>query len=110
MVAAGIAGLVRASGTGAQCGRVAILLSIAEHDGLGLPPLCTEDGTQIARRWSRHGLTLVAFEPATTDGIAATGSSWAKRLGTGDGRGPGHTGRPVWRLDLRRAGNLASGQ
>ena len=41
----------------------------------------------IARRWSGHGLTLTCFEPATAEAIAATGSTWGRRLTAGSRRG-----------------------
>jgi 16S rRNA (adenine(1408)-N(1))-methyltransferase len=102
----GIAGLVR------DGGRVDALVSITERDGLGLAPLRAEDGPRIAGRWASHGLTLVAFEPATAEEIAATGSTWARRLGAAESGGPlGTRGRrraerPVWHLALRRGCDL----
>ena len=109
--AAGIARLVRTGGS------LEAFVSITERDGLGLPRLCLEDGPSIARRWACHGLKLVIFEPASPEQIAATGSTWARRLGAGRGRRAGRrapesgdTRRPTWRLVLRREGDLAEGR
>ena len=106
--AAGIARLVRAGG------RVKALVSITERDGLDMPPLCPEDRAGVAGRWACHGLVLEEFVPATPAEIAASCSTWARRLDAGrsrgaDGRAPGrtHTARPTWRLVLRREGELA---
>lgn len=94
--AAGIAGLV------APGGAVRILLSIDPRDRLSLPIL--DDGTvDLAVRWQRHGLTLTAVGPADAGAIAASGSSWARRLRAG-------RDRTVRRIELVRpslAGDLA---
>ncbi|HEX5825404.1 MAG TPA: hypothetical protein VFY18_13180 [Candidatus Limnocylindrales bacterium] len=109
--AAGIARLVRAGG------RVEVLASATERDGQGVPPLRAEDGPAIARRWACRGLALTTFEPASAPQIAASGSTWARRLGASGGRGradgpsdAGAIGRPTWRLVLRRDGRLALGR
>jgi 16S rRNA (adenine(1408)-N(1))-methyltransferase len=105
--AAGIARLMRPGG------RVEAFVSITERDGLGLPPLCAQDGALIAGRWARHGLTLEGFAPATADDIATSGSTWARRLDADGahrtGRRPSESGlpqRPTWRLVLRQDGDL----
>jgi 16S rRNA (adenine(1408)-N(1))-methyltransferase len=90
---AGIAALVALGGT------VRILVSIDPRDGLDLPALDASSGEDLARRWRAHGLTLSAFGPAESATIAATGSSWARRLGTGRGAGRDRT---VWQIDLVR--------
>ena len=106
--AAGVARLVRAGG------RVEAMVSITERDGLGLQPLCLEDRARIAVRWACHGLVLEEFAPAPPGQIAATGSTWARRLDASGarsaGRRPDKTAlapRPTWRLLLRREGDLA---
>lgn len=59
----------------------------------GVPPLppCHE----LAAAYSRHGLDLVEARPATAEEVAASRSSWAKRLRAG-------RDRPVTLLRLRR--------
>ena len=87
--AAGIAGLV------APGGRVRSLLSIDPRDRLALPALDATDGPVLAERWRGYGLRLASFGPADPAILAASGSSWARRLGAG-------RGRTVWQLDLDR--------
>ena len=89
LASAGLAGLVRPGGL------ARILLSVDPRDSLPLEPLTGADGRPIAARWAVHGLDLLAFRQATTDEIAASGSSWARRLGA-------DRDREVWRLDLAR--------
>jgi 16S rRNA (adenine(1408)-N(1))-methyltransferase len=85
--AAGIAALAAPRGT------VRVLVSIDPRDRLAVPPIDAADASDLARRWQRHGLSLTALEPAEAAIIAATGSSWARRLAAG-------RDRDVWRLDL----------
>jgi 16S rRNA (adenine(1408)-N(1))-methyltransferase len=87
--ACGIAGLL------APRGMLRALVSIDPRDRLAIPALDGDDAGDLATRWTRHGLTLTALEPAGLDEIASSGSSWARRLAAG-------RDRPVWRLDLRR--------
>jgi 16S rRNA (adenine(1408)-N(1))-methyltransferase len=102
--AAGITRLMRPGG------RADAFVSITERDGLGLPSFRAEDGPRIAERWASHGMTLAALEAATGEEIAATGSTWARRLGAGGARWLAESERPVWRLALRRGGDLAHGR
>ena len=95
-VASGIARLLRPGG------RVEAVVSVTERDGLGVPPLRAADCASLASRWAGHGLDLLAFEPATSAEVDATGSSWARRLRAG-------RDRPVWRLSLGRGRRLAAG-
>jgi 16S rRNA (adenine(1408)-N(1))-methyltransferase len=87
--ACGIAGLL------APRAMLRALVSIDPRDRLAIPALDGDDAGELATRWTRHGLTLTALEPAGLDEIASSGSSWARRLAAG-------RDRPVWRLDLRR--------
>ena len=87
--AAGIAALVRPDG------RIVAYVSITDRDGLGLPAV-DADVDAFAERWSRHGLVLDRVAGSTRDEVAASGSSWARRLAT-------DPGRPVWRIELSRA-------
>lgn len=85
---AGIAALL------APDGRATVVLSVDPRDRLTLPPDALDERA-LARRWSRHGLTLCAFGPADRPIFDATGSSWAKRLRAG-------RDRAAWVLKLRR--------
>jgi 16S rRNA (adenine(1408)-N(1))-methyltransferase len=87
--AAGIAGLV------APGGRVRALVSTDPRDRLDLPAPADTPAAELAARWCRHGLQLAAWRPATESEIAATGSSWARRLRAG-------RDRSVWQLELVR--------
>jgi 16S rRNA (adenine(1408)-N(1))-methyltransferase len=92
--AGGIASLL------APGGHVRALVSITDRDTAtsALRPLTTEDRDDLARRWSAFGLQLTTFAEASPAEVAASGSTWAKRLGA-VGRA---TERPVWRIELRR--------
>ena len=80
-------------------GTATAFLSIEDSDGLaGLPSLDAPNACEELReRWSQHGLVVCDLRPATAQEIAATGSTWAKRLGAG-------RERAAWRLELREAG------
>ena len=97
--ACGIAGLL------APGGSVHALISVAERDvrGTDLRPLTPADRRAIAARWAAYGLTVDAFDIVTPEDVAATGSTWGRRLLSGRG---GEVDRVVWRLDLRRIGLL----
>jgi SAM-dependent methyltransferase len=85
--AAGIASLV------AVGGHVGSLISVVDGDRLDLPTLGPDVAGALAERWSYHGLTLSTFRPATLEEVAASGSSWARRVAVG-------RRRPVWRIEL----------
>ena len=71
------------------------LVSVTARDGLGLVAM-DEPGAaaELADRWANHGLDLVSLCPATEADVAATRSSWARRLGVG-------RARPAWSIVLR---------
>jgi 16S rRNA (adenine(1408)-N(1))-methyltransferase len=74
-------------------GAVEALVSVVPSDGIpGIPALCVDHEPAIRAAWAAAGLELSAFEPADPALIAASGSSWARRLRAGG------TDRPVWRL------------
>ena len=77
-------------------GRVTALVAPAPRDRLAGLPTAADllDGAApaLAGRWSVHGLTVGTLRAATTAEVAASGSSWAKRLGP----------RQVARFTLRR--------
>jgi 16S rRNA (adenine(1408)-N(1))-methyltransferase len=70
--------------------RVEVLLSVVPRDGM--PPVPPQHELEAA--YARHGLELVEVRAATPEDIAASGSSWAKRLRAG-------AARPVTRLTMR---------
>ncbi|HEV8488222.1 MAG TPA: class I SAM-dependent methyltransferase [Candidatus Limnocylindrales bacterium] len=78
-------------------GRVEMLVSVTPRDGVaGLPCLEAETIHGVAARYAELGLCMVEALPATANQIAASGSTWAKRLlATG-------SDRDFWRLVLRR--------
>jgi 16S rRNA (adenine(1408)-N(1))-methyltransferase len=92
------AGLVRIAGPGAG---VTVLVSITDRErALGLPALEPALAGPLAERYAAHGLTLVEWRPAIPDDIAASRSSWAKRLGAG-------ARRDAWLLRLVAPGGPA---
>jgi 16S rRNA (adenine(1408)-N(1))-methyltransferase len=89
-ILAGLAGLLR---PGAE---TTALLSVTPHDrSAGLPALEDTLGPELDRRYAREGLRLLDWRPATRDEVAASHSTWAKRLAAGDAR-------PVWLLRAAR--------
>lgn len=86
--AGGLASLVR------QTGRVIVTTSITERDQLDLPSLDDPaERRRLAERWRAFGLEVAEIRCATMDEVAATRSTWARRLGAG-------RSRPVWRFEL----------
>jgi 16S rRNA (adenine(1408)-N(1))-methyltransferase len=83
-----LAGVARLMAPGAEG---VVLLSVVARDGM--PPV--PDWTPLALAYESHGLELVEMRPATPEEVAASGSSWAKRLRAG-------RDRPVTLLRLRR--------
>jgi 16S rRNA (adenine(1408)-N(1))-methyltransferase len=68
-----------------------LLVSVVPRDGVPEIPA----PQRLAAGFARHGLTLIEARPATPAEVAATRSSWAKRLRAG-------SARPVTLLRLRR--------
>ena len=67
-------------------------MSVVPRDGVpAIPPAAA-----LAAAYARHGLRLLDARPARADEVAASGSSWAKRLRAG-------RERPVSLLRLRAA-------
>jgi 16S rRNA (adenine(1408)-N(1))-methyltransferase len=81
-----LAGIARLLAPGAQA---TALVSVVPRDGV--PPVPPPD--ELAVAYARHGLTLLEARPATRAEVAASGSSWAKRLRAA-------TARPVTLLRL----------
>jgi hypothetical protein len=77
----------------APCGRVEVLVSVVAADRVdGLETLDADAGAWIAAAWRSIGFEVVSMRPASPADLAATRSSWARRLGR----------RPVWRLEFER--------
>jgi 16S rRNA (adenine(1408)-N(1))-methyltransferase len=92
----GIASLLAPRGTATA------IVSIEDRDRLDLPRLDAADACEALReRWATRGLTVCDLRPTTADEIAATVSTWARRLRAG-------RERPAWRLELRRAGESSA--
>jgi 16S rRNA (adenine(1408)-N(1))-methyltransferase len=88
----GVAALV------APAGRVEVLASVIPSDGIdGIATLDASYKPRIRDAWAAAGLDLRSMRPATSAEVAASGSSWARRLDTT------RAARPVWRLDLCRS-------
>jgi 16S rRNA (adenine(1408)-N(1))-methyltransferase len=85
-----LAGVARLMTPGAEG---VVLVSVVPRDGM--PPVPA--WASLAAAYEGHGLELVEMRPATPEEVAASGSSWAKRLRAG-------RERPVTLLRLRRAG------
>jgi 16S rRNA (adenine(1408)-N(1))-methyltransferase len=93
-VAGAIARLVKVDGS------VTMLLSVAERDGIAEIPCLDEAAIRdVARRQAGRGLELVSARDATAEDLAATRSSWARRLGS-------DPQRPVWLLELTRRASV----
>ena len=94
-----LAGLAQMLAPGAEA---TALVSVLPRDGVPAIPAAEA----LARDCARHGLELAALRPATAAEIAASGSSWAKRLRAGRERsGDERTARgsrPVTLLRVRR--------
>lgn len=60
------------------------LVSVVPRDGV--PPVPAPEA--LAAAYARHGLSLVDARPATPAEVAASGSSWARRLRAGTGARP----------------------
>jgi 16S rRNA (adenine(1408)-N(1))-methyltransferase len=91
--ATALGGLASLLGPG---GTLEVLASVVPSDGVA-SLACLDGSAEPAIRcaWSVAGLELVEMRPSTAEEVAASGSSWARRLGAD---------RPVWRLVGRRLG------
>jgi 16S rRNA (adenine(1408)-N(1))-methyltransferase len=77
-------------------GRIEVLASVVPSDRLdGLECLDATHAAAITAGWAAVGLRLTAMHPAEPADVAASGSSWSRRLGLD---------RPVWRIDGVRTG------
>ena len=103
-------------------GRLEVLASVVPSDGVaGLACLDLNTEPAICRAWSVVGLELTTMRLATPEDLAASGSTWARRLGAArghraaDGRDAGRdagraTGdvRPVWRVEGVRSASIGT--
>lgn len=94
-VVAGVASLV------APGGLVRSIVSTTACDGRDLPVLDASLVGVIADAWARHGMTLETFRPATAAELAATHSTWARRLGLAANAAVPDARQP-WLIELRR--------
>ena len=85
-----LAGVAQLLAPGAEA---TALVSVVARDGV--PPVPPPDA--LATAYARHGLRLAEHRPATPEEVAASGSSWAKRLRAGS------AARPVTLLRFRGA-------
>lgn len=90
-VLAGVARLLAPDALGS------VLLSVVPRDGIAeAPPL-----RRLVAEYARHGLSVVESRPATAEEVAASHSTWAKRLRAA-------TTRPVTLLRVQSAGSATA--
>ena len=95
-VAAGLAALVGARGT------LELLLAPAARDHLdGIPIETAALAAAAAEAFAPFGLRVVVARPATDAEVAASGSTWARRLGAGRGSGAAERAPTLIRLVRR---------
>ena len=74
-----LAGIAALAAPGAS---ITALVSVVPRDGVpAIPP-----AGELAAAYATHGLRLIDARPATASEVAASGSSWAKRLRAGKTR------------------------
>jgi 16S rRNA (adenine(1408)-N(1))-methyltransferase len=86
-----LAGLARVMRPGAT---LSVLLSATDRDHGAGGPVGQETLAGLAAPYGRHGLALTGVRPATPADVAASRSTWGKRLGAG-------ARRPAWLLEAR---------
>jgi 16S rRNA (adenine(1408)-N(1))-methyltransferase len=87
-----LAGLVRVMCPGAT---LSVLLSLTDRDhGAGAGPVGEATLATLAAPYGRHGLAVTRVRPATPADVAASHSTWGRRLGAG-------ARRPAWLLEAR---------
>lgn len=86
------AALARVTKPGAA---VDAFFSVTPRDAVpGLAALDDRAVAELVAAWSVHGFVVESASPAASEQIAATHSTWAKRLGAG-------RTRPAWRFRMR---------
>lgn len=94
-----LTGLRRVTRPGAT---ITLLLSVTERDHVpGISTLDKETIARLAPCYASHGLALTKARPATAADLAASHSTWARRLAAG-------SQRPAWLLCLRTRGSRAA--
>jgi len=86
-----IGGLARVLRPGAT---LSMLLSSTDR-GAGVEPLSEPTLAALVDAYGRHGLAATRARPATAADVAATRSTWGRRLGAG-------VRRPAWLLEATR--------
>jgi 16S rRNA (adenine(1408)-N(1))-methyltransferase len=77
-------------------GTLSMLVSSTARDAAaGVEPIDRRALDALAGAYHGHGLALTRTRPATPADVAASRSSWGKRLGAG-------ARRPAWRLEATR--------
>lgn len=77
-------------------GRFEMLVSVTDRDhGAGSAPLDADALAKLRPVYAAHGLDLEPPRPASATEVAATRSTWGRRLGAG-------TTRPAWHLRAHR--------
>jgi 16S rRNA (adenine(1408)-N(1))-methyltransferase len=90
-----LSGITRVTRPGAT---VTLLLSVTERDHVnGLDAFDQDAVERIRCGYAAYGLMLAECRPAVAEDLAATHSTWAKRLGAG-------SRRPAWLLRFRICG------
>jgi 16S rRNA (adenine(1408)-N(1))-methyltransferase len=90
-----VGGLVRAMRPGAT---LSMLLSATARDrAAGIEPSQEATLAAMVDAYDRHGLAVTAVRPATPADVAASRSTWGRRLGAG-------ARRPAWLLEAKRSG------
>ena len=97
-----LGGLARAMRPGAT---LTMLVSATDRDrGAGVGPVGAADLATLAAASAAHGLDVTRVRPATAADVAASRSTWGRRLGAGDRR-------PAWLVEAGRApGSAPLGQ
>jgi 16S rRNA (adenine(1408)-N(1))-methyltransferase len=95
-------GLARTLRPGAT---LTLLVSATDRDrGAGVGPVGEAGLATLADAYAAHGLVVTRVRPATAADVAASRSTWGRRLGAGDRR-------PAWLLEARRVpGSARLGQ
>ena len=91
--AAAMAEASRRAGRRPERGGLPNALFVVAAAGVG--PIDRRALDALAGAYQGHGLTLTRVRPATPADVAASRSSWGRRLGAG-------TRRPAWRLEATR--------
>jgi 16S rRNA (adenine(1408)-N(1))-methyltransferase len=90
-----LCGLAALLGPGGRLVALASVVPTDAVDGLACLDVTAEAGIRAA--WAAAAIELIEMRPATPGEVAESGSSWARRLGTG---------RPVWRLEGVRSDSI----